>query len=44
MTDIQINHNLTRDRLEELQNKSKQLESEILLTLQQLKDLYNSIS
>ena len=41
---IHIDHSPTRDRLEELRNKSKQLEDEILLTLQQLTDPHNIAS
>ena len=44
MSVIHTDHTITRDHLEELQNNSKQLEEEILRTLQQLEDPHNLTS
>ena len=44
MSVMHTDHIITRDHLEKLQNNSKQLEKEILQTLQQLEDPHNTTS
>ena len=44
MTSNHIDPTSTQERFEELQKNSKQLETQILLTLQQIQDPYNTTS